>query len=142
MAFCEIEIKCSLPQPKTYPPGLKTIGDHLRARRLTLNLYQEEVASILGACPDSITGWENNRTSPLIQFMPAIAKFLGYDPVPQDHSTYAGKVLALRLQHGVSQEGLGKILQVDETSVRSWENGKRNPSKRMQQKIDYFLVQM
>ena len=40
------------------------------------------------------------------------------------------------------KEGLGKILQVDETSVRSLEQGKRSPSKTMQQKIDHFAGQM
>ena len=117
-----------------------TLGDKLRNRRLTLKLLQEDVAKIIGVCTDSITGWEKNRTSPLIQFMPAIIKFLGYNPIPNDHTTNAGKILALRSLLGVNQEGMSKVLQVDESSIRSWEQGKRTPSKRMQQKINYFLI--
>ena len=98
------------------------------------------MAKIIGVCTDSITGWEKNRTSPLIQFMPVIIKFLGYNPIPKDHSTNAGKILALRSLLGVKQEGMSKVLQVDESSIRSWEQGKRTPSKRMQQKINYFLI--
>ena len=82
-----------------------TLGDKLRNRRLSLKLFQEDVARIIGVCPDSITGWEKNRTTPLIQFMPAIIEFLGYNPVPRDLSTYSGKILALRLLYGVRQEG-------------------------------------
>ena len=85
-----------------------TLGDKLRNRRLTLKLFQEDVAKIIGVCPDSIAGWEKNRTVPLIQFMPAIIKFLGYDPLLREHSTYADRILAKRSIYGVSQEGLGQ----------------------------------
>jgi DNA-binding XRE family transcriptional regulator len=140
LGFCDIELKSSLPVSKAYPKALVTIGDHIRARRITLGMLQNDLAKVFGVCEDSITGWENNRSIPLIQFMPGIIKFLGYIPIPTDQSSYAGKIFMLRMLYGVSQDGLSDLLHVNEASICNWENGKYPPTKRMKGKIDSLML--
>jgi DNA-binding transcriptional regulator YiaG len=64
------------------PEKLQTIGDHLLRRRLALNLIQRQVATQLGVNISSLRNWEANRAEPAVQFMPAIVKFLGHNPLP------------------------------------------------------------
>jgi site-specific DNA recombinase len=64
------------------PDQLHTLGDHLLRRRLALKLLQRQVAEQLGVDKTSIYNWETNRTEPGIHYMPAIIRFLGYNPLP------------------------------------------------------------
>jgi transcriptional regulator with XRE-family HTH domain len=68
------------PQPETYPNDLKTLGDHLRRCRIERNLFQREIAVALGVHPLTITNWELNTTTPPMAYIPAIIRFLGYEP--------------------------------------------------------------
>ena len=51
------------------------------SQRLGLKLLQKEVAERLGVEKTGIVNWECNRTIPEIQYMPAIIRFLGYNPL-------------------------------------------------------------
>lgn len=42
----------------------------------------------------------------------------------------------LRQDHGLTQDSLGKMLGVDQTTVSAWENGTRKPSTQMMQHIE------
>ncbi len=64
LPFSHITLKTQKPLASAYPQTLKTIGDHLRKRRLDLNLLQKEVAQKLGVCDPSIYNWENNLLTP------------------------------------------------------------------------------
>ena len=64
----------------TYPVRPSSLGQHLRKRRLDLKLQQHEVAVQLGATEPAVWGWEHNRSSPALRFMPKIIEFLGCDP--------------------------------------------------------------
>jgi transcriptional regulator with XRE-family HTH domain len=64
------------------PEQLHTLGDHLRRRRLTLKLPQEEAAKQLGVGRASLHHWEQDRQKPGAASLPAIVKFLGYNPLP------------------------------------------------------------
>ena len=63
-----------------FPTQLKTIGDHIRARRLDLGLLQKDVAEIIGVTTDTITNWEKGRNQPMIWHYLKIKKFLGCSP--------------------------------------------------------------
>jgi hypothetical protein len=54
LPFCYKTLTTKRPSEKPYSKELKTIGEHLRKRRLDLNLFQKDVAAILGA--DTMTG--------------------------------------------------------------------------------------
>ena len=68
-------------KPRTaYPKELLTISDHLRAVRLELGLCQKDVAESLVVSEQTIVNWENNRRTPMVNYMPKIISFLGHHP--------------------------------------------------------------
>jgi len=80
LPFCKVTLKGQKPVSAAYPKTLKTLGDHLRKRRLDLKLLQKELAQKLDISETSIYNWENNRASPSLYLIPKIMKFLGYIP--------------------------------------------------------------
>jgi site-specific DNA recombinase len=62
------------------PEQVHTLGDHLRRRRLTLKLPQQQAAKQLGVGRASLRHWEQDRQKPGAASVPAIMKFLGYIP--------------------------------------------------------------
>lgn len=107
----------------------KTIGEHLRKRRLQLRLLQGDVANIFHVCEDSITGWENGRSVPQIQYYPKLIEFLGYNPFPVDTDTVGGRIKKYRIEHGLSHRRLGKMIGVDASTIGAWEDNKNSPVK-------------
>jgi len=58
----------------------KTIGEHLKKRRLELNWGQQQVAEETGFTWLSVSNWERGVYRPTKQAMIPIIGFLGYDP--------------------------------------------------------------
>ena len=119
---------------------LTTIGDHIKKKRYELNLRQEDIANIIGVSMDSVTYWENNRAIPTVHQMPKIIQFLGYCPIAFDTSTLAGRLKQYRHLKGLSHKKLGKILEVDSSTVGCWELGKYVPSQAMRKKLEKLLT--
>lgn len=69
------------PRPG-YPEEPKTIGEHLKRRRLDRGLRQKDVARELGVDFKIYENWEQEKYEPEDRFFPAIIRFLGYDPSP------------------------------------------------------------
>ena len=61
----------------------RTLGEHLKRRRLQLNVTQKQVAHLLGVTSWTVSNWEKARTDPSIDAMPALMRFLGYYPFPE-----------------------------------------------------------
>ena len=110
-----------------YPAFPKTIGEHIRKRRMDLGLFQKEVAEIVGTSIDCITFWENDRSQPQIHFYPKIISFLGYYPF-EEVDSLSGRITKYRHLNGLTYKQLGKVLGVDGSTVASWEAGKTVPS--------------
>lgn len=108
---------------------------------MELDLRQYDVANILGVCEDTITGWENGRSVPQIQFYPSLIQFLGYNPFPVDESTLGGRIRKFRVEHGVSQEKLALLLGVDETTIRSWEKDIHVPFPKKLKQLEEIINQ-
>lgn len=60
LPFCKIELKAPKPPPAGYPKILKTLGDHIRKKRLDLGLLQKDVAKIIGTTESTIWNREND----------------------------------------------------------------------------------
>lgn len=58
----------------------KTIGEHIKRRRLELHLLQRDVAGLIGVHPESVKNWERGVLKPMIRHLPKIIEFLGYTP--------------------------------------------------------------
>ena len=67
-------------RPFTYPDGYpvnpKTIGEHLRKKRMDGRLMQSEVANIIGVSEESIWNWENGRIKPRKKNLAIINQFI------------------------------------------------------------------
>lgn len=135
LPFCKITLKAQKPAPDAYPKKLKTLGDHLRKKRLDLKLLQKEVAQKIGVEESTIWNWENNYSSPSLYFVPKIIKFLGYMPDCTKGGTLGEKIVASRKILGLTQKELARLLGVDPSTLRKWERNKSQPHKRLLIKI-------
>jgi len=80
LPFCDLVLRTPKPLGREYPAELRTIGDHVRKRRLDLGLLQRDVALRIGVDPTSIFNWEAGRHHPSLRHLPAALDFLDYDP--------------------------------------------------------------
>jgi DNA-binding XRE family transcriptional regulator len=68
------------PKDKRYPTKLITLGDHIRKKRLDLQLKQKDVAKLMGVNSWAIRSWEKKYKGISIKHYPTITNFLGYCP--------------------------------------------------------------
>ena len=88
-----------------------------------MELTQKEAAGKLRVNPWTILNWEKGHTKPPIASLPAIVRFLGYDPFPPP-KTLAQHLLAKRREMGWSIKEAAKAIGVDPTTWGNWERGK------------------
>jgi DNA-binding transcriptional regulator YiaG len=137
LPFFGVELSAKLPTRTIENP--QTIGDHIRKRRQQLHLRQSELATLLGVCEDTITGWENGRYPPHVKQYPNLMKFLGYNPFPSDETTLGGRIQKFRLERGISRKQFAVMLNVDEVTLRGWENNLHSPRKRKMGALEHFI---
>jgi transcriptional regulator with XRE-family HTH domain len=127
-----------LRKPRTKPP--ETLGEHIRAARQKRHLLQREAAPMLGVIPATLLHWEKGQTIPPITAMPAIVRFLGYDPSPiPDATSFGGRMAAYRRQHGLSIKAAAARAGVDECSWGTWERTGTIPTKSARQRLEALL---
>jgi transcriptional regulator with XRE-family HTH domain len=127
LPFCHAELRAPKPKPSHYPQQLNTLGDHLRSRRLDLDLSQSNVAEQIGVDTTTICNWESNASLPAIRYLPAIIQFLGYDPQPAVDS-FPDRLVTARRTLGLSQRKMAEKLGVDPGTLQGWEAGKHQPT--------------
>jgi len=127
LPFCHSEIRAARPKSERYPKELKSLGDHIRTRRLDLKLLQEQVADQIGVHELTVTNWEVNATVPEVRYMPAIIQFLGYNPL-NTVSTLAERLATARRALGLSQRKMAEKLGVDPATLMGWEVGRHQPT--------------
>ena len=103
-----------------------TLGDHLKKARRERGLLQREVAKALRVDSMSLVNWEKNRTSVGARFVPAIIRWLGYDPLPRP-SSFSSWLVTERTRRGLARRALAVALGWDENTVRKYEEGGRPP---------------
>lgn len=121
------------------PERLETIGDYLLRRRLVLKLFQRQAAEQIGADVCSLRNWEANRSKPMVEFMPAIIRFLGYNPLPAG-TTWAERLVSARMAMGISQKESARRIGVDQSTLAKWERGERQPAGDFAARAYKFLV--
>jgi len=140
LPFCHIAPRARKPPCATYPKELKTLGDHLRRRRLDLKLFQRDVARRLDVNEATTYNWENSRTLPRVAFVPRIIAFLGYVPYRVPSQTLGERIVAFRRVRGLTQNELALRLGVDPSTLGRWERDKGQPSGTLLGKLVAFEV--
>ena len=80
MPFCKAVLRAPRPPAPGYMRNPRTLGEHIRKRRLDLGLTQKELASALGVDQWTVINWEVRGRTPAPQVMPRVVQFLGYLP--------------------------------------------------------------
>lgn len=138
LPICNIQLKAKKPINKAYPKELITYGDHLRKKRLDLNLSQPQVAKIINVTTESITNWELNRNTPNLIQIPRIISFLGYIPDINENP-----IKKYRIEKGISQKELAKILEIDPTTLSRIERKKGNRiNKVIKKRLNCLLLKL
>ena len=115
-----------------------TLGDHLRRRRIELELYQKDVAAKLGVTTSTVWNWENTGSVDL-RFIPRVINFLGYNPIPQPEDLLK-KLAWYKQVNGLSLEQLGTEMGHDPEQLADWLIGRHIPCRRNREEIEVFLM--
>ena len=115
-----ITLKCLKSKEPALEP--ETLGEHVKRSRLEREISRREAALLLGVTPWTVFNWEKGRTDPAIEAMPAIIRFLGYDPSPAPRSL-PERLLAKRRAMGWSIQNAAKTVAVDPGVWSDWERG-------------------
>jgi transcriptional regulator with XRE-family HTH domain len=120
-------------------PSPTTLGGHVRERRRALGLLQRDVAAQIGVTADTVHNWETGKTVPPIAHMPAVIRFLGYDPGPAP-TTLTERMRAYRIRLGLSIAEAALRLGVDEGSWGCWERTGEIPWERYRMLVEKLLT--
>ncbi|MGD0201859.1 MAG: recombinase family protein [Bryobacteraceae bacterium] len=144
--FSQPDQPMPLVLPQSYPGSLiriptqpQTVGDHIRRRRLGLKMLQKDVAAQIGVDKTSAFNWEANTAAPEIRYMPAIIRFLGYNPLPEG-TTWGERLLRQRTTLGLSQKEAAGRLGADPSTLARWEKGDAEPVGTALRRAERFLA--
>jgi len=120
------------------PKEPKTIGDHIRRKRLQLKMFQKDVADQLGVHKTSVFNWEANTSQPDLRYVPAVLRFLGYNPLP-DATSWGERLVRHRTSLGLTQTAAAAQIEVDQGTLARWERGERQPIGAFLSRVERFL---
>jgi transcriptional regulator with XRE-family HTH domain len=121
LPFVRVRLTCR--KPKNFSDEPKTLGEHIRKRRVELGLTLKQAAGQIGVTDYTVINWEYGRTEPPMAAIPAVIRFLGYDPFPSP-TTFTEHLLAKRRAMGWTIKQAATALGVDPGTWRDWEAGK------------------
>lgn len=130
-------LKCLKPKETDFAP--KTLGEHIRKRRLELGLTQKQAGARLGATAVTVLHWEKGQTEPRIEAMLGIICFLGYDPFPEPR-TLSERLLAVRRTNGWTIKEAARQLGVDESTWGERERTGAISWKRYRLQLEHFFA--
>jgi len=107
---------------KSYDFEPKFLGEHVLKRRLEKGQMQKEAAYEIGVNSWTVMNWERGNTEPVVASIPAILKYLGYDPLPKPE-TLPERLLAKRRERGWSIKEGAFALGIDPSTWGNWERG-------------------
>ena len=86
----------------------------------------------------SLENWEGQHRHPALFCIPAIIRYLGYNPLPAA-KTLAGRLTRYRVSLGITQKELAKQLGIDPCTLARWERGDRTPTGLYRKLVDDLL---
>ena len=142
MPYCAFTLIAKRPVPYYKLKLPKTIGDHLKLKRLELKLQKQELAKILNVSPSTIKNWEGNAGIPNCGHLQAIVLFLGYWPYDPKIKTQGQRIKRAREYRSLTQESLAKIIEVDPSTVAHWERDEKKPSEKLFERLNCFFASL
>ena len=139
LPFCQLQLITKIIKGEGYPHHPQTIGQHLRKRRMDLNMKQKDLGATLGCDTCNVWNWENGHNAPEFRFLPKIIAFLGYDPRTEPTTSLSERLVFYRQGRGLSQVDFAKFLGVDPTTLARWERDERQPSGKYERRIETVL---
>jgi transcriptional regulator with XRE-family HTH domain len=91
-----------------------------------LKVLPRQVADQIGVNKASVANWESDRSVPEVEYMPAIIRFLGYNPLPPKLD-WASRLVQCRTILGLTQKESAHRMGVDPSTLAKWERGERAP---------------
>jgi transcriptional regulator with XRE-family HTH domain len=70
--------------------------------------------------------------------MPAIIRFLGYNPLPEAKS-WGERLVRHRTSLGMTREEAARRIEVDPSTLAKWERGEREPAGSSLGRVERFL---
>ena len=131
-----MKLKALKPQETDFEP--QTLGEHVKRCRLVRKLTQKQAACLIGVSAWTVLNWETGHTEPPIAFLPAILKFLGFDPYPEPKGL-SDRLRAKRRVLGWSIKEAAGHLGVDEATWSAWERGVSVPKGRHMAVLDALI---
>jgi DNA-binding XRE family transcriptional regulator len=141
LPFCNLSLAAPRPPalPRGYPTCLRTLGDHIRRKRLGLGQGQRILARQLGVREETVHLWETGCARPLPRHYGRIVRFLGYDPEPGG-ANLGERIRATRRRRGLTQADLAAALGADEGTVADLEADRRRPSRKIAAEAEAFIA--
>ena len=123
MPFCSLTLTAK--KPSKTPENPKTIGEHIKKRRLEMALTQAQLARRLSVSECTITGWKKNRSNPTSRCFPTMVELSGYISQLSTAPTLGQKMVQYRRRRGINQETMAEQLGVDPTTLGRWDRGEK-----------------
>jgi len=139
LAFCDFDAVRRLPQPKRNTEHLLDLSNHIRQRRMELQMSRDDLAQLLDVTKDTVVYWETKQIAPNIMQLPKILAFLGYNPFEDETGTLGGKIKEYRYRNGLSQRKLASLLAVSVSAIKSWEENAFKPTSEHQERLKELL---
>jgi DNA-binding transcriptional regulator YiaG len=67
----------------------------------------------------------------MVHCIPKVLQFLGYTPFESTEDKIQNKIKSFREERGLRQRKFANLLNVDQSTIRDWENGKHKPNKKL-----------
>lgn len=113
----------------------KTVGEHIKYERVRRGLRQKDLALATNAGLWTVITWERHNAEPSVKFIPALIKWLGYDPFPVGE-TFGEKVKWKRKKVGLTRKAMAKQLRLNYSSVEQWEHDVCRPNEENKKKLE------
>ncbi|WP_353959461.1 helix-turn-helix transcriptional regulator [Mucilaginibacter flavus] len=130
------------PNVPQYTNDPKTIGEHIRKKRIQSNCAQKELADKLGVSENTINAWELGHTNPSTHYYPAIIAYLGYYPFEHETESCAGKLKQIRHCKGLTFEQCATLFSISEDAAMRWEKGKTIANETYKERIRFVWSEL
>jgi len=133
--YSKLDVTIPLPDKRPFPKELQTVGNHLKAARLSRNMLIKDLCALLNISRETLRSWELGEFEPHVSHYPVIIAFLGYNPCQTELDTIAGKIKDYRYRHGLTQQKFAKLLNTQASIIWQWECNSRIPLAKTQKRI-------